>query len=61
VILREWRILAALGASGISAFHSAVYIGLSQTEAINAALYFATSPLFYGAALVLAGILLARR
>ena len=47
VILREWRILAALGASGMSAFHSAVYIGLSQTEAINAALYFATSPLFF--------------
>jgi drug/metabolite transporter (DMT)-like permease len=47
VILREWRILAALGATGMSAFHSAVYIGLSQTEAINGALYFATSPLFF--------------
>ncbi|MGH6912158.1 MAG: DMT family transporter [Geminicoccales bacterium] len=47
VLRREWKILTALGGVGMSAFHSAVYTGLSQTEAINGALYFATSPLFF--------------
>jgi drug/metabolite transporter (DMT)-like permease len=47
VIRREWKILTLLAATGITTFHSAVYTGLSQTEAINGALYFATSPLFF--------------
>ena len=47
VLRREWRILTALAATGVTTFHSAVYIGLSLTEAINGALYFALSPLFF--------------
>lgn len=47
VIAREWRILATLGLSGLTVFHSAVYIGLSQTQAINGFVYFAGSPLFF--------------
>lgn len=47
VIRREWKILTLLAATGITTFHSAVYTGLSQTQAINGALYFATSPLFF--------------
>jgi drug/metabolite transporter (DMT)-like permease len=47
VVRREWKILTLLAATGITTFHSAVYTGLSQTEAINGALYFATSPLFF--------------
>jgi len=47
VILREWKILTLLAITGITTFHSAVYTGLSQTAAINGALYFATSPLFF--------------
>lgn len=47
VVRREWKILTLLAATGITTFHSAVYTGLSQTQAINAALYFATSPLFF--------------
>jgi drug/metabolite transporter (DMT)-like permease len=33
--------------TGVTTFHSAVYIGLSLTEAVNGALYFALSPLFF--------------
>jgi drug/metabolite transporter (DMT)-like permease len=47
VILREWKILILLAITGITTFHSAVYTGLSQTAAINGALYFATSLLFF--------------
>ncbi len=47
VVRREWKILTLLAATGITTFHSAVYTGLSQTQAINGALYFATSPLFF--------------
>jgi drug/metabolite transporter (DMT)-like permease len=47
VIRREWKILVLLAATGITTFHSAVYTGLSLTQAINGALYFATSPLFF--------------
>ena len=47
VIVREWRILTALALSGIAFFQSAVYTGLSLAPAINAALYQATSPLFF--------------
>jgi drug/metabolite transporter (DMT)-like permease len=57
-VLREWRILAGLGLSGITVFHSAVYLGLSSAEAINGALYFATSPLFF---VLLAWLLLGDR
>jgi len=47
VVRREWRILAALAISGITFFHSALYVGLSSAPAINGALYQATSPLFF--------------
>lgn len=47
MVLHEWRSLAALALCGITAFHSAVYLGLGDAEAINGALYFATSPLFF--------------
>jgi drug/metabolite transporter (DMT)-like permease len=47
VVRREWKILTLLAATGITTFHSAVYTGVSQTQAINGALYFATSPLFF--------------
>lgn len=47
LIRREWRILAALAISGMTAFHSFVYIGLAHTEAINGFVYFAISPLFF--------------
>jgi drug/metabolite transporter (DMT)-like permease len=47
VIRREWKILVLLAATGVTTFHSAVYTGLSLTQAINGALYFATSPLFF--------------
>jgi drug/metabolite transporter (DMT)-like permease len=47
VIRREWKILTLLALTGVTTFHSAVYTGLSLTQAINGALYFATSPLFF--------------
>lgn len=47
LIRREWRIISALAISGITAFHSAVYLGLAHSEALNGFVYFATSPLFF--------------
>lgn len=47
LILRHWRILGALALTGITAFHSAIYLGLSLSPAINGLLLFATSPLFF--------------
>jgi drug/metabolite transporter (DMT)-like permease len=58
LVLGEWRSLAALGACGITVFHSAVYLGLGDAEAINGALYFATSPVFF---VLLARLLLGER
>jgi drug/metabolite transporter (DMT)-like permease len=45
VIRREWRILLALGVTGVGAFHSFVYLALQSTPAINAVLFLATTPL----------------
>jgi drug/metabolite transporter (DMT)-like permease len=47
LILREWRILCALALTGITVFHSFIYLGLSLAPAINGLLLFATSPLFF--------------
>jgi drug/metabolite transporter (DMT)-like permease len=45
VVRREWRILLALGVTGVGAFHSFVYLALQSTQAINAVLFLATTPL----------------
>ncbi|HSA80036.1 MAG TPA: DMT family transporter [Geminicoccaceae bacterium] len=47
LILREWRILGVLALTGITVFHSFIYLGLSRSPAINGLLLFATSPLFF--------------
>jgi len=43
--LANWRLLLVLGVTGITAFHSFTYIALTSTEAINAALFLALTPL----------------
>ena len=45
IILREWKLIAAIGITGIGAFHSFVYLALVSTSAVNALLLLATSPL----------------
>ncbi len=45
VVVRHWRLLALLGLTGITGFHLCVYIALQSTQAVNAALYLATTPL----------------
>jgi drug/metabolite transporter (DMT)-like permease len=47
LIRREWRILGALALTGITVFHSFIYLGLALSPAINGLLLFATSPLFF--------------
>jgi drug/metabolite transporter (DMT)-like permease len=47
LIVREWQILTALALTGMTVFHSLIYLGLSLSPAINALLLFATSPLFF--------------
>ena len=45
VMRREWRILIMLGVTGVGAFHSFVYLALQSTQAVNAVLFLATTPL----------------
>ncbi len=45
VMVANWPLLLILGLTGISAFHSSVYIALTSTTAINAALFMALTPL----------------
>ena len=47
LIVREWKRPTALALTGMTVFHSLIYVGLSLSPAINALLLFATSPLFF--------------
>ena len=53
VVLREWRLVAGLGLTGVAAFHTLVYVALRDTTAINALLILAFAPaaILAGAAL----------
>jgi drug/metabolite transporter (DMT)-like permease len=53
VVAREWRLLLALGATGIAGFHSLTYLALASTSAINALLMLSLTPsaILVGAAL----------
>lgn len=41
----NWPLILMLGLAGVSAFHGSVYIALTSTTAINAALFMALTPL----------------
>ena len=43
-LVRHWRMLAALGALGIAAFNTLVYLGLQTTTAVNALLLQSAMP-----------------
>jgi drug/metabolite transporter (DMT)-like permease len=45
LILREWKLMAALGFTGIATFHTCVYLALVTTSAVNALLLLVMSPL----------------
>lgn len=42
---REWRLILALGASGIAAFHTLLYLALQSTTATNALLVLSLAPI----------------
>lgn len=44
VMRREWRLLLGLGATGIAAFHTLVYLALAHSTAINAMLMLSLAP-----------------
>lgn len=44
LLLRHWRLMLLLAATGFLIFHSAVYVGLTETTALNAALIIALGP-----------------
>ena len=44
VLRREWRLILALGTTGIAAFHTLVYFALQRTTATNALLILALAP-----------------
>lgn len=46
LVVQHWRILATLGATGITVFHIFVYQALHYTAAVNAALFLSTTPVF---------------
>jgi drug/metabolite transporter (DMT)-like permease len=43
-IAREWRLIAALGATGIALFHPLVFLALQHTSATNALIAFSLTP-----------------
>lgn len=45
IIRSHWKLIAALGFTGIAAFHTCVYQALTQTTAINALIILSTSPM----------------
>ncbi len=45
VIRREWRLIVALGATGIASFHILVYLALQSTTATNALLILSLAPI----------------
>ena len=44
LLLKHWKLVLLLAVTGIFAFHSAVYVGLNDTTALNAALIIALGP-----------------
>jgi drug/metabolite transporter (DMT)-like permease len=45
VLRREWRLILALGATGIASFHTLVYLALQSTTAISALLMLSLAPI----------------
>jgi drug/metabolite transporter (DMT)-like permease len=45
VVRREWRLIIALGATGIASFHTLVYLALQNTTASNALLMLSLAPI----------------
>lgn len=43
-VVREWRLVAALGATGIALFHPLVYVALQHTSATNALITLSLAP-----------------
>lgn len=61
VVVREWRLLLALGATGLAAFHTLVYLSLAHTSAINSMLMLSLTPAAILLAAPLAGAALPTR
>lgn len=45
LIMAEWKLVVALGATGVAAFHTLVYQALTTTTALNALLFVSTAPM----------------
>jgi drug/metabolite transporter (DMT)-like permease len=45
VLRREWRLILALGATGIASFHTLVYLALQSTTATSALLMLSLAPI----------------
>src|SRR6476469_6831808 len=44
LILRHWKLIVALGSTGIASFHTCVYLALTTTSAVNALLLLSLTP-----------------
>jgi drug/metabolite transporter (DMT)-like permease len=45
LLKREWKLVVALGATGVAAFHTCVYSALATTPAVNALLFLSITPM----------------
>ncbi len=44
LLAEQWKLIVGLGATGIAAFHTCVYVALTTTPAVNALLFLSTAP-----------------
>ncbi len=56
VLRRQWRLIAGLGATGIAAFHTIVYVALQTTSATNALLTLSLTPIAILAGAAFSGV-----
>lgn len=45
LLLQQWKLILALGATGVAAFHTSVYLALTTTPAVNALMFLAIAPM----------------
>ncbi len=55
-LVREWRLIVALGATGIASFHTLTYLALQSTTATNALLMLSLAPIAIMVGAALAGM-----
>jgi drug/metabolite transporter (DMT)-like permease len=45
LLLQQWKLILVLGATGVAAFHTSVYLALTTTPAVNALMFLSIAPM----------------